>query len=372
MKLLRNINGKLLLMAMVMFALSLPMHATIEGSLDPESVVEQWSGDTTAYTKIININFSDTTWPNTWTGETGRDCPEYSDSAYVNAIIETPANGGTEITYPVLFHNCTFATKESYNGYAGATAAFCRQYYLGESATGNSVDNYNNWTVPGHTYYLEDNIQYDSNGVPIYGEAGFVQMCRNAGVVDLTTHTKVSLHGWMEIDHIPYVERVQWSWSSTSWGRGIKCDVKIGDNDWEPLVWMGSEKQNEGWTVFSDQGYFMENVIDASDVSIRWCVWDGDGSQTMVQVDEDGNSPFGTAVDPTAQMQAPRVHKIRIFGNEITAEDAEYARNNPVSDVGTLSDLDKFTGNESEDETDDNAPDADAPIVIATVAQDGT
>ncbi|MCD8290211.1 MAG: pectinesterase family protein [Prevotella sp.] len=361
-----NYQKTLLTTVLILFTI-MSIHATIEGSLDPESVVAEWSNSST-YPKVIDINFSDDTWPDTWTGETGVDCPEYDDGAYINAILETPANGGTEITYPVLFHNCTFATKKSYNGYAGATAAFCRQYYEGQSCTGNSVDNYNNWTVPGHTTYLEDNIQYDENGVPNYGEAGFVQMCRNAGVLDVTTHTKVSLHGWMEIDHIPYVERVQWSWSSTSWGRGIKCDVKIGDGDWEPLVWMGSEKQKSGWTMFSDQGYFMENVIDASDVSIRWRVWDGDNGQTLVQVDEDGNSPFGTAVDSTAQMQAPRVHKIQIFGNEITADEAEYARNNPVSDVGELSDLDS----ENESETEDTAPDANAPIVLATVAQDGT
>ncbi len=355
-----------LFLAALAFIVMLPINATIEGSLDPESVVEQWSNSST-YPKVIDINFSDTTWPNTWQGETGVDCPSYNDGGYVNAIIETPANGSTDITYPVLFHNCTFATKESYNGYAGATAAFCRQYYLGQNCSGNSDDTYNNWTVPGHTHYLEDNIQYDSNGVPIYGEAGFVQMCRDAYTRD-SLRNKISMHGWMEIDHIPYVERVQWSWSSTSWGRGIKCDVKIGDGDWEPLVWMCSEQHKKGYTVFSDQGYFMENVINQEDVSIRWRVWDGDNGQTLVQVDEDGETVSGVIVDTTAQFQAPRVHKIQIFGNEITADQAEYARNNPVRSVGELSDLDNITGKE----TDDTAPDADAPIVIATVAQDGT
>ncbi len=355
---------KHILMAALPLAVALPAHPAIEGSLDPESVVERWS-DSSSFPKVIDINFSDDTWPDTWAGETGRDCPSYDDGGYVNAVIEVPANGGTEVTYPVLFHNCTFATKESYNGYAGATAAFCRQYYLGESCTGNSAESHNDWTVPGHTTYLEDNIQYDAYG-PCYGEAGFVQMCRDEGVVDVDTHTKVSMHGWMEIDHIPYVERVQWSWSSTSWGRGIKCDVKVGDGDWEPLVWMGSEKQKEGYTVFSDQGYFMENVIDRSDVSIRWRVWDGDGATTKVQVDADGNSVFGTAPSPTDQMQAPRVHKVQVFGNAITADEAAYARENPVQDVGELSDL-----GEGQEATEDDAPDADAPIVLSVVDPNG-
>ena len=331
--------------------------ATIDGSLDPDAVVAQWS-DTTTYTQIIDINFSDDSWPSTWAGETGRDCPSYDDGGYVNAIIEVEANGGTgDITYPVYFHHCTFATKESYNGYAGATAAFCRQYYLGESYTGNSSSTYNNWTVEGHTTYLEDNITYDDSGTPNYGEAGFVQMCRDAST------TTESMHGWMEIDHIPYVERLQWSWSSTSWGRGIKCDYKVGSGDWQPLVWMGSEKQKKGYTVFSDQGYFMENVIDDYDVSIRWRVWDGD---TCVQLDDDGNSIFDTEIDSLAQKQAPRVHKIKIYGNEISESDAEYARNNPVSDVGELSDLSEYESSDDEDTSSDTDDDDEQILAFPT------
>ena len=256
--------------AAMTLAAAMPVHATIEGSLDPPSVVAQWSNSST-YPKVIDINFSDATWPDTWKGQTGTSCPDYSADGYVNAIIGVPANGNAGINFPVYFHHCMFANKNSYNGFAGATAAFCRQYYLGQNCTGNSATTYNNWTVAGHTTYLEDNMKYGADNNPVYGEAGFVQMCRDAGVKDAAGN-KVSQHGWMEIDHIPYVERVQWSWSSTAWGRGIKCDYKIGDGEWKPLVWMGSEKHKLGYTVFSDQGYFMENVINASDVSLRWRV----------------------------------------------------------------------------------------------------
>ncbi|MDE6334274.1 MAG: hypothetical protein K2L77_06465, partial [Muribaculaceae bacterium] len=185
-------------------------------STDPASVVEKWS-DVTASTRIIDINFTDTSWPASFQGKTGRDCPDYSAGGYVNAIIDVPAATADGTTgYPVLFHNCTFATKAVNGGLAAATAAFSRQYYVGEKAT-----SYNDWKQPGHTTYLEDNITYGDKGKPNYGEAGFVQMCRDAAIeVD---GKKVSMHGWMEIDHIPYVERIQWSWSSTSWGRGIKC-----------------------------------------------------------------------------------------------------------------------------------------------------
>lgn len=322
-------------LTLLAFALAAPASwGAIAGSLDPESVVEQWSDDAKS-PKIMDINFSDTFWPSTWTGTTGRDCPSMADGGYVNAIISVPTTGGEEgVAYPVVFHNCTFANKESAGGYAGATAAFCRQYYVGENASGNSATTYNNWTVPGHTHYIEDNIILSEAGRPIYGEAGFVQMCRDAATTDPATGATVSSHGWMEIDHIPYVDRIQWAWSSTSWGRGIKCDIKIGDAEWKPLVWMGSERQKQGWTVFSDQGYFMENVIDASDVSLRWRVWDGEDPSNPVQSDV-----FNLTIDPMAQRQAPRVHKLRIFGTPVTAAQAAYARDNMINDPGELSDL---------------------------------
>ncbi len=351
-----------------LFVALLPLQALVAG-VDPTSVVAEWSNSST-YKKIIDINFSDETWPDTWVGETGRDCPSFSDSCYVNAVIDVPANGGTEVKYPVLFHHCTFATKKSSGGFAGATAAFCRQYYLGEPAEPKSLNDAskkNNWTVPGHTKYLEDNIRYDDKGTPIYGEAGFVQMCRDAYYFNKETRKREYRHGWMEIDHIPYVERVQWSWSSTSAFRGIKCDIKIGDGDWKPLVWMGSDDQNKEYTAFSDQGYFMENVINASDVSLRWRVWDGDNSSTLVQVKEDGTSVFNVRPDSTVQRQAPRVHKIQIFGNEITAEQAAFAKANPLKDVGTLTDLSGIMGgNETP------APDDNAEVVAYTVAKDGS
>lgn len=337
---------------------SLGANAAIEGSLDPACVVEQWSG-TASKPRVIDINFNDTSWPDTWTGETGRDCPEWDSGAYVNAVLDVPANGSDAVRYPVVFHNCAFATKASANGFGGATAAFSRQYYVGEKCAGNSATTYNNWTVAGHTHYLEDNIEY-KNGKPVHGEAGFVQMCRSAA--DKAAPT-TSLHGWVEIDHIPYVEKLEWSWSSTSWGRGIKLDIKIGDGDWEPLVWMGSEKQKQGWTVFSDQGYFMENDINAADVSLRWRVWDGEVQGAPVQSDV-----FNQYVDPLAQRQAPRVHKIRIYGDELTAAAADFARANPVNDPGELTDLSKFgfTGNTQ------TAPDADAPTRLLLVNPDGS
>lgn len=347
-----KILSKQALLALAALAGTLPAVAAIEGSLDPDCVVAEWSNAST-YPKVIDINFSDELWPGqTWQGNTGIDCPEMTaddNGGYVNTVVNVPANGGTDITYPVLFHHCTFANKTSYNGFAGVTAAFARQYYEGQNATGAGTDYPNDWTAAGHTKYLEDNITYDSNENPTYGEAGFVQLCRNKFFErDPRTNAPVSAHGWMEIDHIPYVERIQWSWSSTSWGRGIKAEYKVGDGAWTTLVSMPSNRHRDGITAFSDQGYFMENVINASDVSIRWTVEEGTGG-------------------PYTECQTARVHKIQIFGSEITAEQAQYAKDNPVSDVGELTDLGQFGGGSSEP-----APDDDAPVELKVVAQDGT
>ena len=366
-----RILSKQALLLPVALAISAHVGAKIEGSLDPDCVVAEWSNAST-YPKVIDINFSDELWPGqTWQGETGIDCPEMTaddNGGYVNTVVNVPVNGSTDVTYPVLFHHCTFANKTSFNGLAGVTSAFARQYYEGQDATGAGTAYPNDWTAAGHTNYLEDNITYGADNKPNHGEAGFVQLCRNAAFeTDPESGEQVSAHGWVEIDHIPYVERIQWSWSSTSWGRGIKCDIKIGDGDWEPLVWMGSEKHKEGYTSFSDQGYFMENVINASDVSIRWRIWDGERLIDPVQTTESGTNVFPRGLHPLTQQQTARVHKIQIFGSEITAEQAQYAKDNPVNDVGELTDLGQFG-----EGVDEPAPDDDAPIELKVVAQDGT
>lgn len=102
-------------------------------------------------------------------------------------------------------------------------------------------------------------------------------------------------------------------------------------------------------------------------MSIRWRIWDGENMKDPVQTDEEGQPVFGKSESPYTQQQTTRVHKIQIFGSEITAEQAQYAKDNPVSDVGELSDIEG-----GGDTSDDNAPDANAPIELYTVAQDGT
>ena len=99
---------------------------------------------------------------------------------------------------------------------------------MGQNTTGAGTYP-NDWTVEGHTKYIEDNIKYGKTESLYTAKPGSIQMCRDAFKDrDPETGAPISQHGWMEIDHIPYVERIQWAWSSTSWGRGIKVRHK----DW--------------------------------------------------------------------------------------------------------------------------------------------
>ena len=99
-------------------------------------------------------------------------------------------------------------------------------------------------------------------------------------------------------------------------------------------------------------------------------MWDGDGAmKTDAQVQV---APFNwEAINPLTQRQAPRVHKLQIFGDKITAEQAAYAKANPVGDVGELTDLSKFNGNGG-NVSGTPAPDDDAEITLLYVNQDGS
>lgn len=341
----------------------------IDGTQDPITAVEQWSNSST-YKKIFDINFSDEElFRSTWQGETSKDCPDYTTDAaklyngYASTVVEVPVNGSEEQTFPMNFYRCTFNPK-------GTTAAFARIYLLGENVSQRTVGTRtfkNNWKDKGHTVMIEDDVQYDSEGYPSSAKGGFVQMNRAKVNGSTLAEKKVNL-GWVEIDHIPYVERVQWAWSSTSMGRGIKMEYKTGSGRWKPVVFMGSEKDKQGFTPYSDQGYYMENVLNLEDVSLRWRIWDGENANP--QQTYNGEVLFNTADQELTWYQAARLHKIQIFGNEISTDQSQYARDNKNCDIGEATDMTIFGGSAADDEK--PAPDDNAPVVIYTVAQDGS
>lgn len=333
---------------------------------DPASVVKEWSAPAATDQAVLDINFDDATWPLTWPeAMTAKDCPEYADGCYINAELTAPVVG-SQVEWPILFKNCAFMTRKAYGNKGGSTCAFYRMYYSGtsspEKVTYNSKDYYNNWTTDGHTTHLEDDITVDANGKPTGGHAGFVQLCRGK---DATHTSNAELFGWVEIDHIPHVGLLQWSWSSTSTGRGIKSFYRIGNGKWQPLVWMGNDMKSKGYTMFSDQGYFMEHRLDADDVSLRWQVWDCDETNPQQQP----GAGFRSTRTDEQWVQAPRLHKIKVFsttaaGLPTAAQATATANASDKGDIGEATDLEHFLPSD-----DAASPDAEATPRLMTVGQ---
>lgn len=342
-------NLRFALSAALLPAAWLTLTSAIAGYPDPDAVVAEWSQPEATDLLALDVNFDDATWPNTWPDDQDATyCPNLASGLYINARLTTPVEGADGVTWPWLFRHCAFYPRNA--GKGGCTPAFAKLYY-----NGRDEGKKNNWTQPGHTAYLEDDIERDADGKPTVGHAGFVQMCRDKATGD----DVLADLGWVQVDHLPHVGLLQWSWSSTSAGRGIKVDVKKGSGAWEPLVWMGSDKQGkncDGYTVYSDQGYFMEVRLDADDVSLRWRPWECDDAAHPMQPD----AAFPTTVG--SWIQAPRLHKVKIYTTASaglpTATDAQNATDNPTNDIGTPSDLTPFLP--------DNAPVPPTSFVMQT------
>jgi len=166
---------------------------------------------------------------------------------------------------------------------------------------------------------------------PIWDKKGFIELSRQASEV---ADTPPSRHGYIEIDNLPQVERIQWSFSATSYKRGVKCDINYNDgNGWQPLRWEASN--NNSYATFAEQGYQFEDIIGKGDdatsiISVRWRIWDGD-SIHLDETKTDG-STFTTVNSPYAQQQVVRIHQIKIFSG-IIPENAPNAINIPSANT---------------------------------------
>jgi len=156
----------------------------------------------------------------------------------------------------------------------------------------------------------------------IFDKPGFIELSRLAPSIAETT---VSRHGSIEIDGLPQVERIQWSYSSTSWKRGVKMDIKYGDGEWQPQHWEPSDFSSAtmGITTFSEQGYQFEEMIGKQDdptskISIRFRIWDGD-SIHINPLKTDG-STYTLVNKPLSQYQTVRIHQIKVFSGVIPTE----------------------------------------------------
>lgn len=212
----------------------------------------------------------------------------------------------TEVKWPVHFYLASL-TNTFYN------SAYTKVNELGSNPSGGATDP----------------CYFNNNGIiisPIWNKKGFIELSRQASEV---ANTPPSRHGYIVINDLPQVERVQWSFSSTGWKRGVKLDIKHGDGAWEPLRWIPSDIANSLGS-FTEQGYAFEEIINkqedpTSKISLRWRIWDGDSIHENV-TKTDG-SKYTTNMTPYAQRQVARIHQIKVFSGVVPTEAPSAVRN---------------------------------------------
>ena len=154
---------------------------------------------------------------------------------------------------------------------------------------------------------------------PIWDKKGFIELSRQSSAV---SNTPPSRHGYVEIIDLPMVERVQWSFSSTGWKRGVKLDIDYHDgNGYQPLRWEPSDIATS-LAGLAEQGYAFEEIIGkqedpTSKISLRWRIWDGDSIHGNLTKAEDIRTPYTTTMTPYAQKQVVRIHQIKIFSGVV-------------------------------------------------------
>jgi hypothetical protein len=166
---------------------------------------------------------------------------------------------------------------------------------------------------------------------PVWDKKGFIELSRQGSEV---ANTPPSRHGYLEINDLPQVERVQWTYSSTGWKRGVKLDIKHGDGPWEPLRWIPSDIA-ASLGGFAEQGYGFEEIIgkqeDAtSKISLRWRIWEGD--TTNVNLTKTDGSKYNVAMTPYGSKQVVRIHQIKVFSG-VDAPEAPSAVKRVVADA---------------------------------------
>lgn len=181
-------------------------------------------------------------------------------------------------------------------------------YTSARTKVDNSVNVSGNGAADAPCYHNNNSVKTS----PVWNKKGFIELSRQASEV---AGTAPSRHGYIEINDLPQVERVQWTYSSTGWKRGIKLDIKHGDGPWEALRWVPSDIA-ASLGGFSEQGYGFEEIIGkqedpTSKISLRWRIWDGD--TTTVNPTKTDGSKINVKIEPLAQKQVVRIHQIKIY-----------------------------------------------------------
>lgn len=265
-----------------------------------------WSNS--EYYKIIDIDaatLTDAALPKFTAADGAKNAlNEDFKSGYFTSPVMTTTDGivytPTSVKWPVNYYMAAFAPTMY-------CSAWSKVNVLGSLPSGKAT-----------SCSLNDNSIMKSN---IYDKPGFIELSRLGSVV---LKTPPSRHGYIQIDSLPQVERIRWSYSSTSYKRGVKADINYNDGKgWIPQRWIASDFSDyEG--SFSEQGYQFEEIIGKQDdatsfVSFRIRIWDGDSIHMKVNANDLSEQavPYSATMVPYDQKQTVRVHQIQVFSNII-------------------------------------------------------
>lgn len=218
-------------------------------------------------------------------------------------------------TYDIKFVRCVFAPDHY-------TSALTKDD-LGELPSGKD----NACTINDNTCLIGN----------VYEKQGFIELSRQAASAGEPISSKC---GYIQLDNLYGVDRVQWSYSSTSWKRGVICEIRYGgeDMEWMPQRIIPSDTQN--YATFSEQGYEFEEIIRATGngdeeipISLRFRPFDCD---TLTWAHEYNLDPKDRSAEyyyarPSA-LQPVRIHQIKVFsiftGSEIAQKIQSTGMNN--------------------------------------------
>ena len=162
----------------------------------------------------------------------------------------------------------------------------------------------------------------------VYAKKGFIELSRQVAPTDQPIN---ALCGYIQLDNLHGVEKIQWSYSSTSWKRGVICEVRYGGEgeEWLPSRIMPSDVNN--YSIFSEQGYEFEELIGADDpevyevpVSVRFRIFDCDTLTFAHEYEMDASERSPEYYyKQTSSLQVARIHQIKVFsalkGSEMAA-----------------------------------------------------
>jgi hypothetical protein len=289
--------------------------------------------------KIIDIdaaNLTDASLPKFTTSDGSKNalepgpenvCTEAGPMDFASGVFKTPimtSDDGeiyvpTSVSWPVIYHMAAFAPTMY-------TSAYSKVWLYGSTPSGSGL------TV---ACTLNDNSIKQS---PIYNKPGFIELSRLPAA---TVAPTVCRHGYIEIDSIPQCERIQWSYSSTAWKRGVKADVNYNDgNGWQPLRWIASN-YSPYEASFSEQGYQFEEIFNrqedpSSYISFRIRIWDGDSIHYKVNANDLTlqETTYTQKMDPLAMQQTVRVHQIRVYSGIVPEKAPTGIKNTVVEQIG--------------------------------------